>query len=300
MSDDLEHVREQILALPPLRDVLADTGLEPRKSLGQHFIFDRNLTDKIAAGARAPGADPAAPLAGRTVVEVGPGPGGLTRSLLRAGADVIAVERDARAEAALAPLVEAAGGRLTLHLGDALADDWHALVPPGAAICANLPYNVATPLLVGWLTARPWPSWWASATIMVQKEVAERIVAPPGSKAYGRLGVLTGARAHATSLFDVAPTAFVPPPKVWSSVVRIDPRPDAADLPVKALERVTAAAFGQRRKMLRSSLKVLGEPEMLIEAAGLTPTMRAEEVPVAAFVRLAEELAARSEPAGDV
>ena len=142
MSDDLERVRQQILALPPLRDVLADTGLEPRKSLGQHFIFDRNLTDKIAAGARAPGADPAAPLAGRTVVQVGPGPGGLTRSLLRAGADVIAVERDGRAEAALAPLVEAAGGRLTLHLGDALADDWHALVPPGAFIPAvALPFN---------------------------------------------------------------------------------------------------------------------------------------------------------------
>lgn len=280
--------------------MLAATGFTARKSLGQHFIFDRNLTDKIAASARSPGADPAAPLAGRTIVEVGPGPGGLTRSLLCAGARVVAVERDERAGEALAPLVDAAGGRLTLHLGDALEADWQALVPDGASICANLPYNVATPLLVGWLTAGPWPPWWASATIMVQKEVAARIVAQAGASAYGRLGVLTGARAHAASLFDVSPAAFVPPPKVWSSVVRLDPRPDAADVPVKMLERVTAAAFGQRRKMLRSSLKVLGAPEKLVEAAGLTMTVRAEEVPVAGFVQMARTLEARSEGVGDL
>ncbi len=280
--------------------MLAATGFTAKKSLGQHFIFDRNLTDKIAASVRAPGADPQAPLAGRTVVEIGPGPGGLTRSLLHAGARVIAVERDDRAAEALAPLVAAAEGRLTLHLADALKADWPALAPQGAAICANLPYNIATPLLVGWLTADPWPPWWSSATIMVQKEVAARIVADAGAAGYGRLGVLTSARAHASSLFDVAPTAFVPPPKVWSSVVRLEPRPEAGDIPVKALAQVTAAAFGQRRKMLRSSLKVLGEPEALAQAAGLALNERAEQVPVEGFVRLARLLAARSERLGDL
>jgi len=291
----LAGVRAAVAALPPLRTVLEETGFTARKSLGQHFILDRNLTDKIAASARAPGADPDAPLSGRVVVEVGPGPGGLTRSLLMAGAQVVAVERDERAAAALAPLVAASAGRLTLHLGDALEADWPSLVPAGAAICANLPYNVATPLLTGWLTTRPWPPWWSSATIMVQKEVAGRIVAAAGEGAYGRFGVLAGATCHASRLFDVAPSAFVPPPRVWSSVVRLDPRPEAADIPVKALERVTAAAFGQRRKMLRSSLKSLGDADSLAAAVGIDLKARAEEIEVAAFVALAKALSSRAE-----
>ena len=290
----LGALRERLAALPPLREVLAATGFTARKSLGQHFILDMNLTDRIAAAARRPGADAAAPLLGETVVEVGPGPGGLTRSLLRAGASVIAVEKDRRAAEALAPLVDAAGGRLTLHIADALETDLGALAPAGASICANLPYNVATPLLTGWLTESPWPAWWAGATVMVQKEVAARIVAEPASEAYGRLAVLTGARAFASAAFDVSPSAFVPPPKVWSTVVRLDPRPDGASVPVKTLERVTAAAFGQRRKMLRSSLKVLGEPEALLAAAGIAANERAERVDVAGFIRLAACLDARS------
>ena len=294
----LDALRARLDALLPLREVLAATGYTARKSLGQHFNLDRNLTDKIAASARAAGADSNAPLAGQTVVEIGPGPGGLTRSLLRAGAEVIAVEKDPRAAAALAPVVEAAQGRLRLVIGDALTADWTALAPEGAAICANLPYNVATPLIAGWLTG-PWPPWWSSATVMVQREVADRIVAETGADAYGRLAVLTGARAFATSLFDVSPAAFVPPPKVWSSVVRFDPRPDAADVPVKTLERVTAAAFGQRRKMLRSSLKSLGEAEALLDAAGIAGNERAERVGVDGFIALARLVAARSESVAD-
>ncbi|ORE96431.1 16S ribosomal RNA methyltransferase KsgA/Dim1 family protein [Stappia sp. 22II-S9-Z10] len=282
----LARLRERIDALPPLREVVAE-AFPARKSLGQHFLFDLNLTDKIARTARRPGASAEAPLEGETVVEVGPGPGGLTRSLLKAGAHVVAVEKDLRATEVLAPLVAAADGRLTLVTADALTADWTALAPAGASICANLPYNVGTPLIVDWLSG-PWLPWWASATVMVQREVADRIVATPGGGDYGRLAVLTGARAHATSVFDVSPAAFVPPPKVWSSVVRIDPKP-ADDVPLKALERVTAAAFGQRRKMLRSSLKSLTQdPEGLLAAAGLEPTERAERIPVADFIRLAK------------
>ncbi|MEM7696289.1 MAG: 16S rRNA (adenine(1518)-N(6)/adenine(1519)-N(6))-dimethyltransferase RsmA [Pseudomonadota bacterium] len=262
-----------------------------KKSLGQHFLFDLNLTAKIAAGARRPGADPEAPLAGAHVVEIGPGPGGLTRALLSAGATVTAIEKDPRAADVLAPLATAADGALRVEIADALETDVAALVPPGAIICANLPYNVATPLIVGWLTA-PWPAWWGNATVMVQKEVAERIVAEPSTPAYGRLTVLTAARARATKLFDVSPSAFVPPPKVWSSVVRLDPLP-AADAPMAALSRVTAAAFGQRRKMLRSSLKALGEPAALLAAAGVAPEQRAETVPVEGFLAMARALAAR-------
>ncbi|MEM6761735.1 MAG: 16S rRNA (adenine(1518)-N(6)/adenine(1519)-N(6))-dimethyltransferase RsmA [Pseudomonadota bacterium] len=292
MDDALLEVRRRIDKEPPLREVLAASGFTARKSLGQHFILDQNLTDRIAAGARAPGADPAAPLLGRTVVEIGPGPGGLTRSLLRAGATVIAVEKDERARDALAPLEAAARGRLTLKMADALKSDPQAWAPRGATICANLPYNIATPLIVRWLCA-PWPPWWSSATVMVQREVAARLVATVRGKDYGRLAVLAGARAHASPLFDVAPSAFVPPPKVWSTVVRLDPRPDAADVPVNALERVTGAAFGQRRKMLRSSLKSLGDADTLIAEAGLSPTERAERVDVADFIKLAKLLAAR-------
>ncbi|WP_226584007.1 16S rRNA (adenine(1518)-N(6)/adenine(1519)-N(6))-dimethyltransferase RsmA [Acuticoccus sediminis] len=289
----LAGLRERIDGLPPLREVAA-ASLPARKSLGQHFLFDLNLTDKIARTARPAGATTEAPLEGTTVVEVGPGPGGLTRSLLKAGANVIAIEKDQRASEVLAPLIEAAEGRLTLITADALSADWTAIAPPGTTICANLPYNVATPLIVDWLTG-PWPPWWASATVMVQREVADRIVAAPASADYGRLSVLTGARAFATSVFDVSPAAFVPPPKVWSSVVRIDPKPDTG-VPLKALERVTAAAFGQRRKMLRSSLKALTrEPETLLAAAGIEPTERAERISVEDFIRLAHAWEATNE-----
>ncbi|MEM0907473.1 MAG: 16S rRNA (adenine(1518)-N(6)/adenine(1519)-N(6))-dimethyltransferase RsmA [Pseudomonadota bacterium] len=282
-----------IAALPALREVVRGADVTPLKSLGQHFIFDLNLTNKIAASARPPGADRDAPLRGVTVVEVGPGPGGLTRSLLSAGAIVIAVEADRRALAALAPLQEAAAGRLTLHHGDALEVDWTNLAPKGSAICANLPYNIATPLLVGWLADGAWPPWWSSATIMVQKEVAGRIAAAPGAEGYGRLAVLTAARANASVLFDVAPSAFVPPPKVWSSVVRIDPAQRHGDIPMAALQTVTKAAFGQRRKMLRSSLKGLGDPLALLRAADLSPDERAERVSVERFIALADAFNAR-------
>jgi 16S rRNA (adenine1518-N6/adenine1519-N6)-dimethyltransferase len=290
VTDTLAALRARIDALPPLREVIAAADLAPRKSLGQHFLLDLNLTDRIARAARVAGAPQDVPLAGATVVEVGPGPGGLTRSVLKAGARVVAIEKDARAAAALAPLVAAAEGRLAVEIADALTADWRRLAPDGAIICANLPYNVATPLIVGWLTEGDWPPWWGSAVLMVQREVAERMTARPGGDAYGRLGVLVGVRAHATAAFDVPPTAFVPPPKVWSTVIRLDPKPGAA--PMAALSAVTAAAFGQRRKMLRSSLKALGDAEALLAAAGLAPTERAERLTVAEFVRLAEVYAA--------
>jgi len=290
MSADatLDRVRARIDALPSLRETVAAGELSARRSLGQHFIFDLNLTERIARSARMPGAPADAPLAGETVIEIGPGPGGLTRSLLKAGGRVVAVEKDARAGAILAPLVEAAEGRLSLAVADALATDLSALAPPGALICANLPYNVATPLIVGWLTTTPWPPWWKAATVMVQREVAGRLAAPPGTTDYGRLAVLAGVRARASAMFDVSPSAFVPPPKVWSTVVRLEPRPEAADVPMGELGRVTAAAFGQRRKMLRSSLKALtDDPERLIAAAGLSPTERAERLSLEDFVTLA-------------
>lgn len=287
-TDTLAMLCERVDALPPLREVVAAGGLVALKSLGQHFLFDLNLTDRIARGARAPGAPADAPLAGQCVVEVGPGPGALTRSLLKAGARVIAVEKDSRAVAALEPLREAAAGRLEIHRADAIAVDWRRLAPARARICANLPYNAATRLIVDWLTRDPWPPWWSSATVMVQREVAARLTAAPATPDYGRLGVLAGVRATASTLFDVAPSAFVPPPKVWSTVVHIEPRPEAADIPVDALAQVTAAAFGQRRKMLRSSLRALGgDPQRLLAEAGLPGSERAERLDLEAFVRLA-------------
>lgn len=269
-------------ALPPLRDVIARHGLGARKALGQNFLFDLNLTRRIA---RAGG-----PLAGARVIEVGPGPGGLTRALLMEGAaEVVAIERDPRALPALAEIAEAAGGRLRVVEADALAVDFATLAgAEGALVVANLPYNIATPLLTGWLTAQPWPPWWRALTLMFQREVAERIVARPPDKAYGRLSVLAGWRASARLLFDVPARAFTPPPKVTSSVVRLEPRPHATEVPPSALEAVTAAAFGQRRKMLRASLRQLWrEPEPAIAAAGLDPAQRAETVPVEGFIRLA-------------
>ncbi len=256
--------------------------------MGQNFLLDLNLTRKIA---RAAG-----PLDGATVVEIGPGPGGLTRSLLMEGAArVIAIERDARVLPALEDIAAHYPGRLEIIAADALAIDYGALAGGGPIrIAANLPYNIATPLLTGWLTADPWPPWYASATLMFQKEVAERITAAPGSKTFGRLSVLAQWRCRASRLFDISRHAFTPPPKVTSSVVRIDPlpRPDTT-CPAATLERVTAAAFGQRRKMLRSSLKPLsGDTVGLLSAAGIEPTLRAEDLEVDDFCRLARCLAA--------
>ena len=273
--------------LPPLRDVIRRHELAAKKSLGQNFLLDLNLTGRIA---RAAG-----PLDGVTVIEIGPGPGGLTRALLIAGAKkVIAVERDDRAIAALNEVAEAAPGRLDIIAGDALEFDATKHIAGGPVrIAANLPYNIATILLVNWLALEPWPPWYDRMTLMFQREVAERIVAQPGSKAYGRLSVLSGWRTQAKILFDINPSAFVPPPKVTSSVVEFIPRANPLPCSRRALERVTEAAFGQRRKMLRQSLKSLGvEPLPLLAAANIAETARAEEIPVEGFVALARALEA--------
>lgn len=274
--------------LPPLREVIAKHGLSAQKSLGQNFLLDLNLTGRIA---RAAG-----PLEGHDVVEVGPGPGGLTRALLENGArSVIAIERDPRCIAALEEIAAACPGRLTIIEGDALTTDMRALVENPARIVANLPYNIGTPLLVGWLQTEPWPPWYESLTLMFQREVAERITAPPGSKAYGRLGVLAQWRTQARILFNVDRRAFTPPPSITSSVVELVPRAQPlAEAPPRMLERVVAAAFGQRRKMLRASLKSLGlgDPTGFIEAVGISPTQRAEELSVEEFCALARAASA--------
>jgi 16S rRNA (adenine1518-N6/adenine1519-N6)-dimethyltransferase len=275
--------------LPPLREVIRRHGLLAKKSLGQHFLLDLNLTARIA---RAAG-----PLTGMTVIEVGPGPGGLTRALLAQGAaQVIAVERDERALGALAEIAACEPDRLKVVSGDALTFDPRPLLGGRTArIVANLPYNIATALLIGWLTVEPWPPWYDRLVLMFQREVAERIVAQPGSKAYGRLAVLAGWRTQARILFDIAPSAFVPPPKVVSSLVELIPRPAPLPCDRGALEGVAAAAFGQRRKMLRQSLKSLGgDPLALLAAADIEPTARAEDIPVEGFVALANALVARS------
>jgi 16S rRNA (adenine1518-N6/adenine1519-N6)-dimethyltransferase len=275
--------------LPPLREIIRRHDLVARKSLGQNFLFDLNLAARIA---RAAG-----PLSGATVFEVGPGPGGLTRALLALGAArVIAVERDPRAVAALQEIAERYPGRLEIVMADALTFDPRTRFEHGAVcIVANLPYNIATALLVAWLSVEPWPPWYDSAVLMFQREVAERIVAERGSKSYGRLSVLVQWRCEARILFDVNASAFVPPPKVTSSVVRLLPRPQPAPCDRKLLEKATQAAFGQRRKMLRQSLRSLGtDASALISAAGLDPTARAEDLAVADFVSLARALAAAS------
>jgi 16S rRNA (adenine1518-N6/adenine1519-N6)-dimethyltransferase len=272
----------QIDDLPPLREVIRRHGLTPKKSLGQNFLFDLNLTARIARAAE--------PLENITVVEIGPGPGGLTRALLALGARrVVAIERDQRAIAALEEIGARYPGQLEIVAGDALRiDPRDQLGPERARVVANLPYNIATALLIGWLTAEPWPPWYDSLLLMFQREVAERIVATPGSKSYGRLSVLAGWRTEAKLLFDVAPSAFVPPPKVTSSVVRLTPRPVPLACQSIALQRVTEAAFGQRRKMLRQSLKTLGvDAGALLLEADIEPTARAEEIPVEGFVALA-------------
>ena len=268
--------------LPPLRDVIARYGLAAKKSLGQNFLLDFNLTRRIA---RAAG-----PLAGHTVLEVGPGPGGLTRALLLEGADrVVAVERDPRSLPALHEIAAAYPGRLTIIEADALDQRWERYLAPPARIVANLPYNIATPLLAAWLSLATWPPWFASLTLMFQREVADRIVAAPGTKDYGRLSVLSQWRSHPRRLFDIDPAAFVPRPKVVSSVVEVLPaEPLVAECRPSTLERVTFHAFGQRRKMLRSSLKGLtASSDDLLEQVGLDPTLRAEQLPVIDFCRLA-------------
>jgi 16S rRNA (adenine1518-N6/adenine1519-N6)-dimethyltransferase len=276
----------QIDTLPPLRDVIRDHDLQARKSLGQNFLLDLNLTLKIARTA--------GDLAETTVLEVGPGPGGLTRALLVAGARrVVAVEKDPRCLPALEQIAAHYPGRLEIVQADALTLSLDAIAAGGPLkIVANLPYNVGTQLLVDWITGRDWPPAWQSLTLMFQKEVAERIVAAPGSKAYGRLGVLAGWRCHATLAFDVGPKAFTPPPKVTSAIVHLTPRkaPLACDL--AALEKVTAAAFGQRRKMLRASLKTLAaDAEDRIRGVGIAPTERAEQLSIEQFVALANAFA---------
>jgi 16S rRNA (adenine1518-N6/adenine1519-N6)-dimethyltransferase len=271
--------------LPPLREVIGRHGLKAKRALGQNFLLDLNLTARIA---RAAG-----PLDGVTVVEIGPGPGGLTRALLAQGARrIIAVERDGRAIAALGEVAERYPGRLEVVEADALDFDPGPRLDGGrAAIVANLPYNIATALLVRWLTIAPWPPWYERLVLMFQREVAERITADPGSKSYGRLSVLAGWRSEARILFDVAAKAFVPPPKVTSSLVELLPRQVPLACDPQALQRVTQAAFGQRRKMLRQSLKTLGaDPSALLAGAGLAATARAEEIPVAGFVALARAL----------
>jgi len=312
-------------ALPPLREVVARFGLDAKKSLGQNFLFDLNLTARIARTA--------GPFDDTIIVEIGPGPGGLTRALLAQGARVIAVERDSRCLPALEEIAAHYPGRLTIVEGDALEMDVAALVrtnapvipdaraagdressansdsavaldsrsgrrPAGndsrgsARICANLPYNVATALLTKWIEAEPWPSIFDRYVLMFQKEVALRIVATPKERAdYGRLAVLCGWRAKARILFDVSPAAFTPPPKVTSSVVELTPNPKPLECDPRALSRVTQAAFGQRRKMLRQSLKSLGvDATALLAAAGIEETKRAEEIDVAGFVALANAL----------
>ncbi|MBN7763876.1 16S rRNA (adenine(1518)-N(6)/adenine(1519)-N(6))-dimethyltransferase RsmA [Nitratireductor aquibiodomus] len=268
--------------LPPLREVIARHGLAAKKSLGQNFLLDLNLTAKVA---RAAG-----DLEGATVIEVGPGPGGLTRALLMAGAErVIAIERDERCLDALAEIAAHYPGRLDVVNGDAMETDFAALAPEAhgmVRIVANLPYNIGTELLVRWLTPDAWPPFYASMTLMFQREVAQRIVAEPGDKAYGRLGVLAGWRTVSKIAFDLPPQAFTPPPKVTSSVVHIVPRAEPLAVEPKRLAKITEAAFGQRRKMLRQSVKSLGG-EALLARAGIDATRRAETLSVAEFVALA-------------
>jgi 16S rRNA (adenine1518-N6/adenine1519-N6)-dimethyltransferase len=271
-----------VTALPPLREVIARHGLRAARALGQNFLLDEQLLDRIA---RVPG-----DLIGRRVYEVGPGPGGLTRALLRAGAEVVAVERDRRCLPALAEVAEASEGRLRVIEGDALELNEAAEVGPGTHVAANLPYNVGTALLVRWLGGDAWPPWWASLTLMFQLEVAERIVARPGTGAYGRLAVLAQWRSEARIAMKVHRSAFVPPPKVMSAVVHIVPKPAPRGVRAATLERLTAAAFGQRRKMLRQSLKALPGALDALASLGIAPERRAETLSVEEFVAVARAM----------
>jgi 16S rRNA (adenine1518-N6/adenine1519-N6)-dimethyltransferase len=269
--------------LPPLREVIAAHGLAAKKSLGQNFLLDLNLTRRIA---RAAGAE-----TGGIFYEVGPGPGGLTRALLQEGASkVIAVERDGRCLLALEQIALAWPGKLEVISADALKMDETKIWPPGVKVAANLPYNIGTALLIKWLTVEDWPPAWVSLTLMFQKEVAQRIIAQPGSEHYGRLSVLAQWRCTAKILFDVNRSAFVPPPSVTSAILRLEPRSKPlAPAELKDLETITQAAFGQRRKMLRQSLKALGG-EKLLQKAGIDPTARPEDLDIEAFAALARAL----------
>ncbi|WOJ88211.1 16S rRNA (adenine(1518)-N(6)/adenine(1519)-N(6))-dimethyltransferase RsmA [Methylocapsa polymorpha] len=274
--------------LPPLREVVAAHGLDAKKSLGQNFLFDLNLTRRIARAA--------APLEEATIVEIGPGPGGLTRALMAEGArKVIVIERDARCLAALGEIAAHYPGRLQIVAGDALEADLAALVGGArpARICANLPYNIATALLTRWLESEPWPPWFDRLTLMFQREVAERIVATPMQRAaYGRLAVLSNWRCETRILFDISPSAFTPPPKVISSLVELTPRAAPLACEARLLSEITQAAFGQRRKMLRQSLKSLAGSDAteLLARSGIAPTARAEEIDITGFVALTRAL----------
>ena len=269
--------------LPPLREVLATHALDARKALGQNFLLDLNLTQKIARTAGA--------LEGAHVIEVGPGPGGLTRAILSLGvAKLTVIERDSRCLPALAEISKHYPGRLEIIEGDALKIDFADLAgEKPVKIIANLPYNVGTQLLINWLLPETWPPYWQSLTLMFQKEVAQRIIASPGSNHYGRLGVLAGWRTEAKLAFDVPPQAFTPPPKVTSSVVHLTPRENPLPVNAGSLEKLTQAAFGQRRKMLRQSIKSMGG-ETLLQKAGIDPTRRAETLSVEEFCALANAL----------
>jgi 16S rRNA (adenine1518-N6/adenine1519-N6)-dimethyltransferase len=271
--------------LPPLREVIAELGLSARKRLGQNFILDLNITGKIA--------NLHGSLTGKTVVEVGPGPGGLTRALLLAGADkVIAIEKDQRCIPALEAIGSHYPGRLEIIADDALQIDYQAFDLSDARIIANLPYGVATALLIGWLKTCPWPPWYESMTLMFQREVADRIVARPRSKQYGRLSVLAQSRARVEIVMSLPARAFTPQPKVVSAVVGIYPMVRTTpEFSVQELEKITAAAFGQRRKMLRRSLAgIIDNPEKWLEATNIAPTLRAEELSVTEFCKLAGQL----------
>lgn len=279
-----------VAALPPLREVIARYGLSAKRGLGQNFLLDLNLTRRIA---RAAG-----PLQGATVIEVGPGPGALTRALLLEGAQhVIGIERDRRCIDALHELSDAAQGRFEVIEADALEIDERVLLKDKALqgpvkVVANLPYNISTALLVKWLQTEPWPPWYESLTLLFQKEVAARLRATPNNKAYGRLSVLTQWRTIPQALFDIDPRAFTPAPKVTSTLMRLEPRPmPLAEAELKLLSEVTGAAFGQRRKMLRSSLASLNvDASLLTEAAHITQTVRAENLSIAEFCALARAL----------
>ena len=273
-------------ATEPLRDIIARHGLQASKALGQNFILDRQLLARIAA---VPG-----PLHGQTAYEVGPGPGGLTNALLEAGANVVAVERDRRCIPALAELQAHYPDKLRVLDADALSIDERAEAGGGAHIVSNLPYNVGTALLLRWLSGN-WPPWWRSLTLMFQREVAERIVAAPGSKDYGRLSILSQWRSDARIVMNVHRSAFVPPPKVMSAVVHIVPREMPEGVTPAVLERLTEAAFGQRRKMLRSSLRELPGALDILASLGVDTARRAETVSVPEFVAIARELSARAQ-----
>jgi 16S rRNA (adenine1518-N6/adenine1519-N6)-dimethyltransferase len=275
-------MRTPVTALPPLRDVIARHGLAASKALGQNFLLDEQLLDRIAA---VPG-----DLDGQDVLEIGPGPGGLTRALLRAGAQVTAIERDRRCLPALAELSEAFPGQLKVIEGDALELPLASVMSGPCHIASNLPYNVGTALLIGWLSGQDWPPQWRSLTLMFQREVADRIVADPDSDAYGRLAILSQWRCHARLAMKVHRSAFTPPPKVMSAIVHLTPAAMPEGIKAARLEAITAAAFGQRRKMLRQSLKGLPGALAALEAVGIDPARRAETLSVDEFLAVARAM----------